>query len=227
MPKWLKIVLIVIGAIFLFGSFVLATTKTFDGTIVLGILGLANILPALLIKPRAVDPEKAAAAAAHKADVQAAKASQRSAAVEKKKANKEIAAAQRAAEIQIKEENKAKAAAVKAENKEKHAAEVAQNKALLRQNMQNAAAKAAENKAAQQQAIAARKSAASAAGLACCPRCGSTSLATNQKGFGVGKAVVGAWAVGPIGLMAGNMGSHNITITCLNCGFKFKPGQKF
>lgn len=72
-----------------------------------------------------------------------------------------------------------------------------------------------------------RKKAAHATGQACCPRCGSTSLTTNQKGYGIGKGVVGAWLVGPIGLVAGNAGRHKITVTCLNCGYKFKPGQKF
>lgn len=227
MPKWLKIVLIAIGAFFLFGSFVLATQKTFDGAAVFAVIGLAALLPALLKKPRTVDPEKAAAEAAHKADMKSAKDAQHAAAAEKKKADKETAAAQRAAAAQIKAENKAKADAVKAENKEKHAAEVAHNKEIFRENMQKSAAMAAEQKAAQKQAVVDRKAEAHAAGLACCPRCGSTSLTTSQKGFGVGKAVVGAALVGPYGLLAGGLGSHNVTVTCLNCGYKFKPGQKF
>lgn len=66
---------------------------------------------------------------------------------------------------------------------------------------------------------------AEAAGLASCPYCGSTSLTANQKGFGVGKAVVGAWALGPIGLVAGNIGKNKITVTCLNCGRRFRPGR--
>ena len=70
-----------------------------------------------------------------------------------------------------------------------------------------------------------RKRQAAAAGVACCPYCGSTSLAANKKGYGIGKGVVGAWAVGPIGLAAGNIGRQKVMVTCLNCGRQFKPGK--
>ena len=62
-------------------------------------------------------------------------------------------------------------------------------------------------------------------GIVCCPKCGSTSLSAQKKGFGIGKAVVGAAAIGALGLTAGNINSSKIKITCLNCGYKFKPGQ--
>lgn len=55
-------------------------------------------------------------------------------------------------------------------------------------------------------------------GIACCPKCGSTSLTANKKGFGVGKAVIGTAVAGPIGLVAGNKGEKKVRITCLNCG---------
>lgn len=58
--------------------------------------------------------------------------------------------------------------------------------------------------------------------MARCPRCGSTSLSGNKKGFGIGKAVVGAALVGPLGLVAGNIGSKKVLVTCLKCGKKFK-----
>lgn len=70
-----------------------------------------------------------------------------------------------------------------------------------------------------------RKQQAAAAGVACCPYCGSTSLAANKKGYGIGKGVVGAWAVGPIGLAAGNIGRQKVKVTCLNCGRQFSPGK--
>jgi len=60
------------------------------------------------------------------------------------------------------------------------------------------------------------------ASMAKCPRCGSTSLAGNKKGFGIGKAVIGAALVGPIGLVAGNVGAKKVQVTCLKCGKKFK-----
>ena len=56
-----------------------------------------------------------------------------------------------------------------------------------------------------------------------CPRCGSTSLSGNKKGYGIGKGVVGAMVVGPLGLMAGNIGSGKVKVTCMQCGYKFKP----
>ena len=62
-------------------------------------------------------------------------------------------------------------------------------------------------------------------GIACCPKCGSTSITANKKGGRIGKAAVGAIGAGPIGLLAGGIGKNKITCTCLNCGHKFKPGK--
>ena len=58
--------------------------------------------------------------------------------------------------------------------------------------------------------------------MAKCPRCGSTSLSGNKKGFGIGKAVVGASTLGPIGLVMGNIGAKKVRVTCLKCGKNFK-----
>ncbi len=55
-----------------------------------------------------------------------------------------------------------------------------------------------------------------------CPRCGSTSLSGNKKGYGIGKGVVGAAVFGPLGLVAGNIGSKKVLITCMKCGHRFK-----
>lgn len=63
------------------------------------------------------------------------------------------------------------------------------------------------------------------AGVACCPKCGSTSLSANKKGFSLGKAAAGAFVAGPVGLVGGTMGANKLEITCLNCGHKFKPGK--
>lgn len=60
-------------------------------------------------------------------------------------------------------------------------------------------------------------------GIACCPKCGSTSLDSGKQGFGIGKAVIGAGLIGnPIGLVAGNIHSKKVHVTCLNCGHKWK-----
>lgn len=58
-----------------------------------------------------------------------------------------------------------------------------------------------------------------------CPKCGSTSISADKKGFGIGKAVVGAAVAGPIGLVAGNIGAKKVRITCLNCGHQFWAGK--
>jgi predicted RNA-binding Zn-ribbon protein involved in translation (DUF1610 family) len=58
-----------------------------------------------------------------------------------------------------------------------------------------------------------------------CPMCGSESITANQQGFGIGKAVVGAAVFGPLGLMAGNINSKKVSITCLNCGHKWVAGR--
>lgn len=56
-----------------------------------------------------------------------------------------------------------------------------------------------------------------------CPKCGSTSLSANKKGFGVGKAVLGAGlTMNPLGLIAGNINAKKVWVTCLNCGKRWK-----
>lgn len=65
-----------------------------------------------------------------------------------------------------------------------------------------------------------------ASGTACCPKCGSTSLSANKRGFSLGKAAAGALVVGPVGLVGGTLGSNKLEVTCLNCGHKFRPGKK-
>jgi tellurium resistance protein TerD len=55
-----------------------------------------------------------------------------------------------------------------------------------------------------------------------CPRCGSTQLTANKKGFGFGKAVVGKLLIGNVGLLGGFIGSKKMEITCLKCEYKWK-----
>lgn len=67
-----------------------------------------------------------------------------------------------------------------------------------------------------------------------CPKCGSTSITGQKKGYGIVKGGLGAAALGAatggigaiIGLGAGNIGSKKIQCTCMNCGYKFKAGKK-
>lgn len=56
-----------------------------------------------------------------------------------------------------------------------------------------------------------------------CPRCGSTQLTANNKGFGLGKSIVGGVLLGGVGLLGGFLGSSKVKITCLKCGHSWKP----
>ena len=56
---------------------------------------------------------------------------------------------------------------------------------------------------------------------ALCPKCGSDQFSANPKGFGVGKAIVGAAVTGGVGLLAGFIGSQKIYVTCLACGHQW------
>lgn len=58
-----------------------------------------------------------------------------------------------------------------------------------------------------------------------CPKCGSTSITADKKGFGVGKAAIGAVAFGAIGMAAGGIGSKKVTVTCLKCGHHWTAGK--
>lgn len=81
-------------------------------------------------------------------------------------------------------------------------------------------------KTRQRRVVEERKQQAAANGVACCPRCGSTSLSINKKGFGGGKATAGMFAFGLGGAVAGTYGMNKMKITCLNCGYKYRPGKK-
>lgn len=59
-----------------------------------------------------------------------------------------------------------------------------------------------------------------------CPKCNSSQIMANKKGFGAGKAVTGAILTGGIGLAAGFIGSKKIVITCLKCGHTWKVKKK-
>lgn len=107
---------------------------------------------------------------------------------------------------------------------ETSAAELERNKLSSKQALQDWADQISPSeKATTKQRIAENK----AAGVACCPKCGSTSLSANKKGFGAGKAAAGMFLTGALaGAVAGGIGANKVEITCLNCGHKFKPGQK-
>ncbi len=57
------------------------------------------------------------------------------------------------------------------------------------------------------------------------PRCKSTQVTANKKGFSSSKAAAGVLLTGGVGLLAGTISNKEIVITCLNCGKEFKPGE--
>lgn len=63
------------------------------------------------------------------------------------------------------------------------------------------------------------------ASMIVCPQCKSDQITAGNKGFSTKKAIVGGILAGPIGLAGGLLGSSQTMITCLNCGYKWKPGQ--
>jgi hypothetical protein len=59
--------------------------------------------------------------------------------------------------------------------------------------------------------------------IAYCPKCMSTSISAQKKGFGIGKAVVAAELLNPIdGIFIGGIGRNKMYLYCMNCGHKFK-----
>lgn len=88
------------------------------------------------------------------------------------------------------------------------------------------AAEQQKEKALAQKAAKERLAALQRDGIAYCPKCHSTSLSAHKKGFGIGKAVVGAALTGGIGLVAGNIGAKKVRVTCLKCGHQFWAGGK-
>ncbi|MDO9256440.1 MAG: hypothetical protein Q7U54_13065 [Bacteroidales bacterium] len=54
-----------------------------------------------------------------------------------------------------------------------------------------------------------------------CPKCGSHSIYSDKKGYGLGKGVAGLALFGAIGLLGGMIGKNKVISTCLKCGHKF------
>ncbi len=58
-----------------------------------------------------------------------------------------------------------------------------------------------------------------------CPKCSSSQISADKKGFSGKKALGGVLLTGGVGLLAGTIGSNSIVMTCLACGKQFKPGE--
>lgn len=61
--------------------------------------------------------------------------------------------------------------------------------------------------------------------VARCPKCGSTSITANKKGFSLAKGALGVATVGAYGAIAAGHGKNKVICTCLNCGKQWKPGK--
>jgi Zn finger protein HypA/HybF involved in hydrogenase expression len=58
-----------------------------------------------------------------------------------------------------------------------------------------------------------------------CSKCGSPQIMATKKGFGVGKAAVGAVLLGPVGLIGGMINSNHILLSCIKCGNQWEPSK--
>lgn len=57
-----------------------------------------------------------------------------------------------------------------------------------------------------------------------CPSCGSSHIASGAKGVQLGKALVGGFLLGPIGLLGGAIGRKKLVLSCMACGTQWEPG---
>lgn len=71
-----------------------------------------------------------------------------------------------------------------------------------------------------------RKAEMESAGQVYCPKCLSTSISANQKGFGFVRGAIGASIGLDVGLIAGSIGSKKVICTCLKCGHQWTAGKK-
>ncbi len=57
--------------------------------------------------------------------------------------------------------------------------------------------------------------------IACCPKCGSTSLSAHKNGLDGGATLLGVFITGPSEWIS----PGSIKVTCLKCGHQFKAGK--
>ena len=62
-----------------------------------------------------------------------------------------------------------------------------------------------------------------------CPKCHSSQISVNKKGFQTGKAIVGGIITGNIlvAAAAGGIGMNKLELTCLKCGHKFRADEAY
>lgn len=61
--------------------------------------------------------------------------------------------------------------------------------------------------------------------IVACPRCASENLNVTEQGYSLGKAAIGVLLFGTPGLLGGFVGSEDIYIECLTCGYRWQFEQ--
>lgn len=61
--------------------------------------------------------------------------------------------------------------------------------------------------------------------VVCCPKCKSTSITADKKGFSLVKGALGVATVGLYGVIAAGHGKNEVVVTCLKCGHQWKTGK--
>lgn len=59
-----------------------------------------------------------------------------------------------------------------------------------------------------------------------CPKCGSQHIHAEKRGFNMKRGLALGLTIAPgIGLVGGFVGASKIWLTCLKCGYRFRPGD--
>ncbi len=64
-----------------------------------------------------------------------------------------------------------------------------------------------------------------------CPVCGKSDkwifVDQQRKGFSAGKAALGAFLLGPVGIIGGGLGRKKVYYICGNCGFQHEYSKHY
>jgi hypothetical protein len=60
-----------------------------------------------------------------------------------------------------------------------------------------------------------------------CPKCRSRHVHAERRGFNMKRGLALGLTIAPgVGLVTGFIGANKIWLTCLKCGYRFRPGEK-